>query len=454
MLAGEYAAAVSIYREMVKELPENAGLRLNLAVALEKAGQPSAAIPELERITKSAPPAWFLLGLAYQQLNQPAKAIAPLRNAVRLDPKNMAALLELADAELTTGDARGAVRDFGALAAAEPDSPKAREGLGRAYVSLSEQAYKQLETGAPDSAYRVALLARSRASEGRYGEALRLYATALAGGAIPGLHEARALIYRETKHEEWAAIEEGRERGVPKPDCAKDVAACAYLAADWQRAIGAGAARSTESLYWTALASERLADEEFRKLAQFPESAEMHAVVADSYQRMGRRLEAVAEWRKAVGAQPQDRMLRGRLGESLFLAREYPEAEEILSQLVKEQPENGEWQYLLGNLLLQTNRDEEALGHLTIATRMSPGRLPAQEALGRVYVDLGKPEAAVSHLEKALPIDNGSISFALSTVYRKLGRTEEAKKALARYQALSKYDSADGGGKDSAIPAP
>ncbi len=458
MVAGEYMKAAAIFREMLKALPENAGLRLNLAVALEKAGLPSAAVPEAERVTRANPssgPGWLLLGLAYQQLNRPSKAIAPLREALRLEPKNTTALLELADAELTTGDGRGAAKDFGALAGAEPDSTKAWEGLGRAYLSISETSYKQLETQAPDSPYRVALLARSRASDGRPGEALRMYTTALAGAAIPGVHSARAAIYRETKHEDWAAIEDERESRTPKPQCTQHAAACAYVARDWKGALAASAKVQTpENLYWASLAGTRLAEDSFGKLASLPDSAEMHAVLADSYQRMGQRLDAVAEWRKAARTRPGDWLLQERLAESLFLAREYPEAEKILMGLVEQQPENGQAQYLLGNVLLQSNRDEEALPHLIGATKLLPGLLPAQEALGRVLLDLDKPNEAVEHLLSAMPLDKGSISFALSTAYRKLGRQEEAKKALARYQELSKYGPAEGALGDREIPAP
>jgi tetratricopeptide (TPR) repeat protein len=458
MVGGEFLKAAAIYRELLKIRPEDSGLRLNLVVALEKAGQPSAAVPEALRVTRANPssaPAWLLLGLAYQQLIQPAKAIAPLREALRLEPKNTTALLELADAELTTGDSRGAVRDFGGLVSAEPASPKAWEGLGRAYLSLSEDSYKRIESQAADSPYRLALLARVRASEGRQVEALRLYAAAIAVISIPGVHKARAAIYRETKHDDWATIEDEREARVVKPDCAQRPAACAYIAGNWLGALTASAkVHSVENLYWASLAGTHLAEDSFAKLAGLPDSEEIHSVLADSYQRMGRRLDAVAEWRRAALAMPQDRLVQARLAESLFLAREYAEAESILRTLVQAQPENGDLQYLLGNVLLQTKRDEDSLQHLLAATKLLPGSLPAREALGRVYLDLDKPDLAVENLEKALPLDQGSISYALNSAYRKLGRQEDAKKALARYQALSKYGSPDGSETVSEIPAP
>jgi len=61
-LAGDYTTAVTLYRELVAALPANPGLRLNLGLTLEKSGQPAAAIPELERVTKAEPnfaPAWL-----------------------------------------------------------------------------------------------------------------------------------------------------------------------------------------------------------------------------------------------------------------------------------------------------------------------------------------------------------------------------------------------------------
>ncbi len=70
LASGRYSQAVKLYREMAAQLPDNPGIRFNLGLALEKEGHPTAAIPELERATRGQPdfaPAWFLLGLAYQQ---------------------------------------------------------------------------------------------------------------------------------------------------------------------------------------------------------------------------------------------------------------------------------------------------------------------------------------------------------------------------------------------------
>src|ERR1051326_3274050 len=72
VLEKRYGDAIALYRELVKAMPDNPGLRLNLAIALDKAGQPSAAIPEIERVTRAEPSsatAWLLqIGRAMSEL--------------------------------------------------------------------------------------------------------------------------------------------------------------------------------------------------------------------------------------------------------------------------------------------------------------------------------------------------------------------------------------------------
>ncbi len=323
-LAGDYATAVKLYRELVAALPANPGLRMNLGLTLEKSGQPATAIPELERVTKTEPnfaPAWFLLGLAYQQLGQPKKAIVPLRKSVGLDDTNVDAHFELADAALAAGEPQEAAKEFQIVADRRPELAKAWQGLGLAHV---------------------------------------------------------------------------------------------------------------------ALGNLKLAEQCFGRVAALPDSPEIHELLAESDQRVGRRVEAVEEWRKAVALAPSDSRLQGRLAESLVRDRKYDDAERILQPLVAAHENNGEWQYLMGDVLFEQRKADAALPHLVAAERLMPGHLPTFEVLGRVYLALDQPDKAVRYLEKARALDDGAISFALSTAYRRLGREAEAKAALARYQELSR----------------
>jgi predicted Zn-dependent protease len=167
-------------------------------------------------------------------------------------------------------------------------------------------------------------------------------------------------------------------------------------------------------------------------------------------------VEAVEEWRKALAFAPQDQRLQGRLAKSLIRNRQYDEAGELLQPLVAALPNNGEWQYLLGEALFEQRRAEAALPHLVAAERLLPERLTVAEVLGRAYLALGQTEKAIARLEKARPLDDGAISFALSSAYRRLGREADARAALARYRQLAEKGgrAAPATSKAGAIPPP
>ncbi len=449
LVTGRYSEAATLYRQMIALLPNEPRLRLNLAIALEKAGQPSAAIPELQQVTRAEPKlagAWFLLGLAYAQLRRPREAIAPLKESLRLDSSNADAWLELADAELSSGDLAGAAHDFGELAARHPDLPKAWEGLGLAYVAQSERRFADIQRRDPQSAFGYSLLARMRAGEGETAEALRLYNQALQKSPhLPGLHAACAALFRATERPDLAAAEDGAEAHLPQSACGTSSSACYYRQQNWKAILDEEAAHpSLENRYWSSLAAAELAQLSFAHLSRLPASPESYEMAAESDQRSGRRLEAITEWRKALALDPLNPRLQGRLAESLYRAREYREAETLLKPLTAAHPENAEWQYLLGSDLFRQKRDEEALPYLVNASRLDPDFLPGRQNLGLVYLNLDQPAKAVEWLERALPLDDGAISFALSTAYRRLGRTEDARTALARYQKLQQKPSSTG----------
>ncbi len=443
LAAGDSAKAVALYRELVAALPDNPGLRLNLGLALEKAGQPTEAVPELQRASRGLPDsasAWFLLGLAYQQAHQPKLAMAPLRRAVQLDAANKRSRFELADAELAVGEAREAKNDFEILTRTNPSLAKGWQGLGMSYLALGESFFGQLDRSYRESAYWYALLARSRAAEQRYDRALELYRKALEKEpGMRGIHAACAEIYRETGHADWAAVEGSRETQIPKPDCASHQMACAFEAQEWTKAIsGVGQTPLAENLYWATLAAGKLAEQSLEPLTGLPSSPEVHEILAESYQRAGHRMDAIDEWQKALAMQPDNQRLQGRLAESLVRARKYEDAGKLLAPLAAAQPGNPEWQYYFGKVLFEEGRSDEAMPHLAMAVRLLPAYLPGEEALGRTYLALGQPAKAVPHLERAMPLDDdGSISFALSVAYRRLNRPAESRAALSRYQKLN-----------------
>ena len=414
MAQGRFREAAALYQK--------AGLRLQLALAWFSAEDYPRAEAELLQLTRQQPtlqPAWFLLGLTYQKRSQPFKAIAPLRTALTLKATDENARFELADAYLNTGQSALAAREFRAVTERNPSHAKAWQGVGASYLSMASVASKSLERNAPESGFRYALLAESRARQRRWPEAFVLYRRAQALGVL-GLHRSIAAIYAETGHPDWAATEAALEG----PQASQD----------WQATLQRYEGQATpEALYWTARAATALFEQTLTKLQTLPDSGALHELRAEANELQGRRAEAVAEWRTALRLAPKDPRVEGSLGRALWRNREYDEALPILSRMAAHQPHVAEWNYLLGDLYYRLEQAPKAVALLEAALRREPGQVAAHAVLGRVYMQLGEPGKALPHLQAAFSTDeDGSLYYQLGLAYRRTGQETLAQAMFAR----------------------
>ncbi len=67
-----------------------------------------------------------------------------------------------------------------------------------------------------------------------------------------------------------------------------------------------------------------------------------------------------------------------------------------------------------------------------------PEHAQAQYQMGKVLLDQGQMDEAVQHLEAAAKLDPGKdyIHYQLQTVYRKIGRKDDADRELALYRDI------------------
>lgn len=432
MLSGRYREAAAIYTELVRALPEDPGLRLNLALAWQQAGESAKAIPELERVTQQLPKhaaAWMLLGLAWHKQQQPLKAIAPLQRALLLDPANALARFELADAYAASGQPALAVPEFERVTLAKPQDSQAWHGLGLSYLSLSREAFRQLEAAAPRSGYWYASLAKSRADQQQWQSAYALYRQALAQpDHPPGLHTELAAVYRQTGHPDWAEREAAKESG---PGCDKDPFYCRWQAQRYQELVSS--ANTPAGLYWRSRAYGMLASAAW---SHIPPGPARHELLASSYRLQGRYADAVEQWRLAQQLAPSDRRIRAELARALAENHSDEEALKLLTELSREE-DVPLWHALLGQVLVRRQKPEEALPHLETAARQMAQDLPTRAALGQAYVRLGQPAKALPHLEAALPGDeDGALHYQLGIAYRDLGQLDRARQLFAEQQKM------------------
>lgn len=173
---------------------------------------------------------------------------------------------------------------------------------------------------------------------------------------------------------------------------------------------------------------------------------------------------------EALEENARDPAANGHLGMLFQVYERYEPAAVCYRRALVLDPQSVEWAYYLGVVLAELGRHEEAVGQLEGVLKKNPGYLPARLRLGeallaagdaprsrqilqellnersllpQVHYGLGQVQAAqgelaaaVEHYEKARQEFEGfaAAHYALGLAYRDLGRHDEAREHLARYQ--------------------
>ncbi len=463
MSQGRFDEAVAVYQQMVKELPGNPGLLLNLGLAEEMGGHPDRAIPHFEAVLKSDPasiPALTSLAMARLQMNQPAAAIPPLKKLVTLDSKNPNARGMLASAQLSLDQFADAAVQYRQLTTLAPSDPKAWYGLGKSYESLAAQSFERLSKVDNQSGYLALLLADARLQQHQFRSAFFFYREAEKKTPdLPGLPSGLAQVYRNTGHTDWAATEEEREAALDRSACKFPTSpGCLFTQGKFLAVAGASGA-DARTIFWKTRAYNALTIQAFDQLNHLPESVEQHAVKAQILHDHRQELDASREWKAALALSPgqDDGRLEAQLATSLFQARDYESAIPALQKLLKQDPQAPDLNFMLGESLWRTQKAEQGLPYLQSALKTSPNMLPAHAALGLALASLGRNAEAIPHLESAASLDDdGSLHYSLARAYQSEGQTDKAKLNLDQYKSIQQKNAQVNGAvaTESEITAP
>jgi putative PEP-CTERM system TPR-repeat lipoprotein len=124
MRLGSYAVAEGALRAVVAKLPNDEAARRALATTFMRRGKGSQALETLAPLLRSSPNDPSLLRAVAEihfALGNPGKAAEYFAKASKLDARNVAGRIRLAQAKLAIGEASQAIIDLEALAAAEPE---------------------------------------------------------------------------------------------------------------------------------------------------------------------------------------------------------------------------------------------------------------------------------------------------------------------------------------------
>lgn len=442
MAAGDFKKATAIYRELVRELPENPGLLLNLGMALHYQREYAAAAEQFKaalRLDPNLTPAKFFLGISYAKLHRPELALPPLEAAAGAEPSNKIFQLEFADALLGTEDYNHAAATFRHVLDLDAAEAKGWQGLGLSYVGLSQQCFRALESQAPESPYVALLLADSDLNQAKYRSAYSRYRAALARGGPPhDIHAGLAEVYRKTQHPDWAAIEDQRERELSTPDCSKVPEMCAYVSGRYKNVISSSSTRP-DALYAKARSYEALALEAFDSLNRMPPTPQIHELMAEAYRVRGADHQAAEELQQAVKLDGNNSRLQALYAAALWRDHDYEHAQPLLEKLLHADPNSAELNFELGDTLLQQDDPERAIPLLVRAIATDAHLLPAQASIGKAYVQVNRPSEAIPHLRAALAADiDGSVHFQLAKAYERTGQELLAKRTREEFGAIEK----------------
>jgi tetratricopeptide (TPR) repeat protein len=442
VLAGKPEEAIPLYQDLVRALPNDAGILLNLSIAEFKAKHYRDAAEHAGAVLKiqpDLPAANLFLGSSYEELGEHAMALEPLDKVLAARPQDRNARLMLAEALLNLERYEPAVTQFEHARDLVPENPKVWYGLGRAYEALSEKVFHELETANPAPPYWHALAADVYLKQRRYGSAFTHYRLALAANAtLSGVHAGLATVYERTGHADWAKIESQRERQTA-PGCSTGGLACDFAERRFREIIQSDrSSTSAETQYWRCKAYSELAHQAYARLLQLPPSLEAHLHNAKMLDDSGFAREAAAEWREALTLAPGDVQIGTTLVWSLYRADEFDSALPILEELLLNGTSTRELNFLYGATLLNLDQPEKAIAPLESAIRLDDNFLPAHAALGQALIEIGKPALAIPHLKAALPGDeDGKTHFGLFRAYQLTGQTELAAHARAAYEKSS-----------------
>ena len=154
---------------------------------------------------------------------------------------------------------------------------------------------------------------------------------------------------------------------------------------------------------------------------------------------------AEQDFQLAAKLAPEKDLSYVALGVSYMQLGDLPKAIASLRQRIKQKPDDFTLRYLLGEALVRSGATPgdaaftEAKASLEKSVKLNPKFAPAQVNLGKIYVKENRLDDATSHLEQARALDpkDKSAYSQLAIVYRRKGKPDAAKTMLAKLNQLN-----------------
>jgi Flp pilus assembly protein TadD len=465
-LRNEHDKAEAVLRNLLKQDPENEAAVEQLTQLLLDEGKSADAVLLLESVTSRTPSPTLLdlLGDAYTQTHDLAKAEAAYRKATDLDPSELSHVRGLGQTLLAEEKFADALAVYQKLADLMPDDSDVYLRLAQIYRELHQLDHaeenllkaRQYAPGSLEVMYNEAMLYEA---QGRYEDAIRVLSDAVTGlksqsTVLPSRRRSLAILYqqlgqlyRDTQNFQAAiyTFEELGRLGEEEDRRSRMLIMDTYRAAkDLPKALQAGkdalakypsdpGLRTSNALL---LGENGQTDEAVKvlrsQLTRSEADRDIYLNVAQVYER-GRRYkeaEEAAQTAEAIPGQPRDNeMVWFLLGAIYERQKFYDRAEVEFKKALDVNPRNAPvlnyYGYMLGDLGI---RLDEAEALVQRAIKEEPHSGAYLDSLGWIYFRENKLAEAEATLRKAVAREShdATIRSHLADVYAKSGRTDLA----------------------------
>src|SRR6266704_2206852 len=476
-LKNQHDKAEQVLKSILKNDPENEPAVEQLTQLLMDQGKSSEAVTLLEGITSHSPSAVLLdlLGDAYTQTHELAKAEAAYRKAMELDPSELSHQRGLGQTLLAEEKYSEALKVYQKLSDVTPDDSDVYLRIAQIYRELHQLdkaeenlvKARQYAPGNLEVMYNEGMLYES---QGRYEDAIRVLSDAVSGikGQSTTMPSRRRMLsifyqqlgqlYREDQNYQAAiyTFEELGHLGDEEDRRARLMIMDTYRAAkDLPRALQTGkealakypADPGIRTSYALLLGENEQTDDAVKILrAQLHGDAsdrDTYLNIAQVYER-GRRYKEAEESAHAaevLPGQPHDNELVWFLLGAIYERQKlYDRAEDAFKKVLAVNPKDAAvlnyYGYMLGDLGV---RLDEAQSLVERALKEEPYNGGYLGSLGWIYFKENRTADAEAMLRKALARErhDPTIHAHLGDVYAKLGRPDlaaaEWEKSLAEW---------------------
>jgi predicted Zn-dependent protease len=220
---------------------------------------------------------------------------------------------------------------------------------------------------------------------------------------------------------------------------------CAYSIARYHVALDAAQklalnpTTEAEGLYWETKSAQKLATETLARASELDSnSPTLHVLLGDVYRQRKYYPDAEQEYRKALAIQPDNSGALFGLSLALLADSEIDEALRLAAGALKRNPDDPEFNAVMGEILSAQHDFSGAEPYLKKALNTKPELIPHVHALlGRVYAETNRTQQAITEMKLGLSDDkDGRLHFQIARLYLKVGDRASAKQAFAVSERL------------------